>query len=108
MLDRTMENVMAKFFLALADETRLRVITVLKEEGVLNVGELSRVLEKEQSHVSHHLACLRNCGIVKTEKTGKYVYYSINGSNRILTILEQAQDHVREAFEEIAACEVVK
>jgi ArsR family transcriptional regulator len=103
-----MNSVMARFFLALGDETRLRVLEALREKGALNVGELCEALEKEQSHVSHHLACLRNCGIVKAEKRGKYVYYSINGSHRILRIMEQAEEHVREAFEEIAMCEVVE
>ncbi len=108
MLDRRGANVVAKFFLALADETRLGIVGALRERGALNVGELSRTLNKEQSHVSHHLACLRNCGIVRAEKKGKYVYYSLNGSHRIQDIMNQAEDHVREAYRDILACEVVK
>jgi DNA-binding transcriptional ArsR family regulator len=107
MLDRDFARVKAKFFLALGDETRLRIIAVLREKGRMNVGELCNELTREQSHVSHHLACLRNCGIVKTDKSGKYVYYSLNGSQRIKRMLAMADEHVREAFENIIACEVV-
>jgi DNA-binding transcriptional ArsR family regulator len=108
MLDGDFARVKAKFFLALGDETRLRIIGILREKGKMNVGELCNELSREQSYVSHHLACLRNCGIVKTEKSGKYVYYSLNGSQRIRRLLGMADEHVREAFENIMACEVVE
>lgn len=107
MLDRDFDRVKAKFFLALGDETRLRIIEILRGKK-MNVGELCEELRREQSYVSHHLACLRNCGIVKTEKSGKYVYYSLNGSQRMRRLLGMADEHVREAFENIMGCEVVR
>jgi DNA-binding transcriptional ArsR family regulator len=106
MLDRDLDHVLAKFFLALGDETRLELVAALKEKRMLNVGELSRELAKEQSHISHHLACLRDCGIVRAEKKGRYIYYSLNSSRRILRILKEAEEHVIGAFNKIAAWEV--
>ncbi|MEM0173587.1 MAG: metalloregulator ArsR/SmtB family transcription factor, partial [Sulfolobaceae archaeon] len=65
------------FFNAIADKTRLQIILFLLENGEVTVNQISESLKKSQSLISHHLACLRNCGVVKMERRGKFVYYSI-------------------------------
>ncbi|GBE19200.1 HTH-type transcriptional regulator KmtR [archaeon BMS3Abin16] len=96
------------FFKALSDETRLKILELLKDQEELSVSELCNQIEKEQATVSHHLACLRNCGLVSTRREGKNVIYSLNCEDRIKTILELAEGHVRNAVEDILRCEVVR
>ncbi|NUP54421.1 MAG: winged helix-turn-helix transcriptional regulator [Gemmatimonadaceae bacterium] len=60
-------------FRALGDETRLRLLEVLGA-GERNVAEL---MEVGQSLVSHHLRALREAGLVRDRRDGRWVYYSI-------------------------------
>lgn len=108
MLDQNLTGAEAYFFRALGDETRLKILNLLKDREELNVSEVCKEIEKEQGTVSHHLACLRNCGLVTTRREGKSIIYSLNGKDRIHTILELADRHVRETIEDILRCEVVR
>lgn len=67
----------AKRLKALADPTRLRLITCLFE-GPKNVGDLAAEIEDEVVMVSHHLGVLRNSGLVQSHKTGRYVEYALH------------------------------
>ncbi len=96
-----------RFFSALGDETRLQILKTLRENGTMTVKELCKATGKEQSLISHHMACLRNCGLVNTRKNGKFTEYSIK-NNTILRILELSEQHVRETLQGILACEVVE
>ncbi|MFH1845998.1 MAG: metalloregulator ArsR/SmtB family transcription factor [Candidatus Omnitrophota bacterium] len=59
---------------SLADDTRLRIINILKKGG-LTVTEICAVLEKEQSNISKHLARLRLTEVVRDKRKGNNVYY---------------------------------
>lgn len=107
MLDRNLSTAKKHLFKALSDETRLAIMYALKENGKMYVNDICNAIGKEQSLISHHMACLRNCGLVNTEKDGKFVYYSIK-NDLIVQILELGEKHVREMFEDILKCEVVK
>lgn len=61
---------------ALADPTRVRVLTALRE-GELCVCELSDALDITQSTLSTHLQVIREAGLVRTRKEGKWVYYAL-------------------------------
>lgn len=63
-------------FAALANEHRLRAIAALRE-GELCGCELQVVLEAPQSTVATHLRTLREAGLVKTRKKGKWTYYRV-------------------------------
>ena len=63
-------------FKALANETRLRIVEALRD-GELCVCELEAVLDAPQSTVASHLAQLREAGLVRTRKEGKWTYYRI-------------------------------
>jgi ArsR family transcriptional regulator len=65
------------FAKALADPTRFRVIAALRQQE-LCVCELCDALEATQSTLSTHLSLLRNAGITKTRKQGKWIYYSLS------------------------------
>ena len=62
---------------ALADETRLRIMNVLRQES-LCVCDLEAVLRLSQSNASRHLTKLRHCRLIVAEKQAQWVYYRIN------------------------------
>lgn len=64
-------------FRTLADETRVRIIQFLKEEGgTKNVGAITKLLHVSQPTVSHHLKLLLQAGFLAHERQGKEVFYS--------------------------------
>ncbi|TMB93461.1 MAG: winged helix-turn-helix transcriptional regulator, partial [Chloroflexi bacterium] len=60
----------ARFFRVLADPTRLKILESLTS-GERTVGELVGAVGQTQPRISTHLACLRHCGFVSTERRGK-------------------------------------
>jgi DNA-binding transcriptional ArsR family regulator len=106
MLDRDLITAKKNFFGALSDENRLSILYVLKENGGMCVSDICKVTGKDQSIISHHMACLRNCGLVNTEKNGKFVVYSIK-NELISNILDISDRHVKEMLEGILSCKVV-
>ena len=86
----------ARFFRVLGDPTRLHILQLL-EGRERTVGELVSELAQPQPRVSTHLACLRHCGFVDTERRGKEVVYrlALKGLDRIV-------DEADAAFEPIA------
>lgn len=67
----------ANLFKALADETRLRILSLLFSEGELCVCDIIAVLKLPQSTVSRHLAYLRKAGWVSDRRCGLWMYYSV-------------------------------
>jgi ArsR family transcriptional regulator len=66
----------SRFFKALADETRLRILRLL-EVREMCVCEIMVALDLTQPTASHHLGLLENARLVKARKEGKWVFYSI-------------------------------
>jgi len=64
------------FFSIFADPTRVRMLSALAISEMC-VTDLSRVLEINQTTVSHQLRLLKNLGIVKSERSGKIIFYSL-------------------------------
>ena len=73
-----MEMNIVDFLKQLADETRLRSLILLKNEGELCVCELTHALELSQPKVSRHLAQLRGSGIVQSRREGLSIFYSLH------------------------------
>lgn len=67
---------MERFFLALADKTRLRLLNLMRE-GEVPVNFFVEVLGEGQPKISRHLAYLRSAGIVETRRDGKWIHYKI-------------------------------
>ena len=65
-------------FKCLSDDTRLSVVLLLKARGQLCVCDLMNALQVSQPKVSRHLAPLRDCGLLQTEKRGQWVYYRLH------------------------------
>jgi ArsR family transcriptional regulator len=64
-------------FKALSDETRLRIIKLL-EQGELCVCDITAALDVVQPKVSFHLSTLKEAGLIKDRKQGKWIHYSLN------------------------------
>ena len=64
-------------FKALSDETRLRIIKLL-EHGELCVCDVTAALDMVQPKVSFHLSSLKDAGLIKDRKQGKWTHYSLN------------------------------
>jgi len=67
-----------QFFQLLSDDTRLRSLLLMQQEGELCVCELVHALGVIQPKVSRHLAALRDCGVVKDRRSGQWIYYQIS------------------------------
>ena len=68
--------VIAKFFRALGDPTRLRLLEfVLHEEKT--VSQCIEHVGLAQGRVSTHLACLADCGFVQLRRDGRFAYYRV-------------------------------
>jgi ArsR family transcriptional regulator len=69
-----------RFFHALKDIMRLRILYALASEGELTGTELARALTISQPLVSFHLRPLRQLGLVDVRRVGREVYCSLNES----------------------------
>ena len=80
----------AKLFRGFSDPSRLSILEALKT-GPMNVGEVVKQTGLTQPNVSNHLACLRDCGLVASEASGRYVYYSLSDPRveHLLTLADE-------------------
>jgi DNA-binding transcriptional ArsR family regulator len=85
LIDASTANQLAEVFKALADPSRLRLISLLLDHEVC-VHNLEELLGMSQSAVSHQLRHLRQLNLVRFRKEGRHVYYSLD------------DDHVRDLF----------
>ena len=71
---------MTNFFYAFSDDTRLKIIFLLSIKP-LCVGEITKILDINQTTISHQLKILKAHNIVSCDRAGKNViYYIKNGS----------------------------
>lgn len=63
---------------AVNHKLRQQVLKLIDEHGRMTVTEIYVKLRLEQSVASQHLAILRKAGFVKTDRDGKFIYYSVN------------------------------
>jgi ArsR family transcriptional regulator len=73
-------NELTKFYKLLSDETRIRILMLLKRHK-LCVCELCGIMEETQPKISKHLAKLRDLEIIKDERQEQYIFYSLNTDN---------------------------
>ena len=67
----------ADLFKILSVDKRIEIIELLKKDP-MNVNALAEVLGITQSAVSQHLRVLKGAGLVKDERQGYWIYYSLN------------------------------
>ncbi|MCI0712824.1 MAG: metalloregulator ArsR/SmtB family transcription factor [Chloroflexi bacterium] len=63
---------------ALADETRLKIVTFLRQEGEVNVTDIADTLHLTASTASRHLTLLARTGILDVRRDGTMRYYALN------------------------------
>lgn len=73
---------MNNIFKALNDPIRRKIIELLKDKD-MNVGEIFKNFNITMPTLSHHLDILKRADVVRSEKKGQYVIYSLN-----MTVLE--------------------
>lgn len=92
-----------KLFAAFAHPVRLQILEEL-EKGERCVTELVQFIKNaSQSQVSNHLNCLRDCGLVKSRREWRKIYYSL-ADPRIAQLLRTADEILPEVASKIAAC----
>lgn len=98
-------EVLATFFQALADPTRVRILEMLAEQP-MTVTDLVSALGLAQGRVSAHLSCLRWCGYVRAEVDGRFNRYALV-DDRIGEILATGESIVRENAVRLTSCLVL-
>ncbi len=68
---------LSTIFKALSDETRLRIVKLL-EKGELCVCDIVAALDIVQPKASFHLGVLKEAGLIRDRKQGKWIHYSLN------------------------------
>ena len=86
MLDNEFITEISTFFKILGDNTRVKILFAL-DHNEMCVCDISNVLNMTKSSISHQLSYLKDLNIVKSRKSGKEVYYSLD------------DEHVKEVFE---------
>lgn len=64
---------------ALSDPTRREILDLLKKES-LSAGDISGHFEMSVPAVSKHLSILKDAGLIRDRREGKYIYYELNAS----------------------------
>lgn len=66
-----------KIFKALSDETRRKIIIMLNERS-MSAGEIANKFSQSWPTISHHLEILEKVGLIKSERNGRNIIYSLN------------------------------
>jgi ArsR family transcriptional regulator len=96
-------SVIAAQFRALADPTRVQIVTMLAEHaGEVCVCDITSNFDLDQSTISHHLRLLRQAGIIDVVRHGVWAYYFLRPGalapiHQLLKRLEPAQQEARSA-----------
>lgn len=90
-----MEIEPSEMFKALAVETRVKIIDLLKTKGPLGAKKISEQLGITPAAVSQHLRILRQAGLVRSERDGYWIPYSID---------EDALHNCRDLLTEVCTC----
>lgn len=85
---------MAAFFGVLGDPNRWRILSALALQS-MRVGDLAAAVEMSESAVSHQLRILRSMRLVRYEKQGRNVLYSLK-DHHIFNLYREASEHIDE------------
>lgn len=79
-------------FKALADPSRRKILTLLKERE-MSVSDLLEHFPMAQASLSHHLDILKRANLVRNRREGQFIFYEINTS-----VFEEAAQIIYELF----------
>ena len=94
MPDEDMLYELSELFKVFGDSTRIRILYALYEAEIC-VCDLAEVLKMSQSAVSHQLRILKTARLVKFQRDGKNVLYSLS-DDHVYTVLAQGMTHICE------------
>lgn len=92
----------AKLFRGFSDPSRLSILDALRSSP-LTVSQIVEVTGLTQSNVSNHLGCLKDCGLVRAEQSGRYVTYRLS-DDRVEHLLALAEDLLADAARGVYEC----
>ncbi|MEX2101350.1 MAG: metalloregulator ArsR/SmtB family transcription factor [Actinomycetota bacterium] len=96
-------DALSRYFRVLGDPTRLLIVEALLQRE-RTVSELVDLLGAPQSRISNHLACLRWCRFVESERRGRTVVYRIT-DGRARQLLELAASLAEPNCDHLASCQ---
>lgn len=85
---------LADLFKVFGDTTRIKILYALMEQD-LCVADLAEIIGASQSAVSHQLRTLKQARLVKFQRDGKNVIYSLS-DDHVYTVLTQGMTHICE------------
>ena len=85
-------EMLANYFQAFSDKTRIKILSALSISE-LCVGEISSMLEINQTTISHQLKFLKSLSLVKNKRDGKLIYYSL-ASEKINELMLCGVEHI--------------
>ncbi len=91
-----------KILITMGDEVRqnLLLLMIAGNRNGVRVSDIAEKTSLTRSAVSHHMQIMKNAGIVKSRKEGKYVYYFLDSSGKnidaLLKLLESIRDMIRD------------
>lgn len=85
---------LADLFKVFADTTRIKILYALMDSE-RSVGDIAEIVGATQSAVSHQLRVLKQARLVKFQRDGKSVIYSLS-DNHVYTMLAQGMTHICE------------
>jgi DNA-binding transcriptional ArsR family regulator len=99
----------ARFFKVLGDPTRIRLLSALLDAPATGraVSELVEITGQHQGRVSTHLGCLRWCGLVESERSGKQVFYRLTDPH-VREILTLGGVVIRDHAAGVASCGIIR
>lgn len=78
-------------FEALASAPRRKILAYLAE-AELTAGAIAARFEMSKPAISKHLSILENAGLIRAEKRGQFIHYSLVGDNLVNTLNSFAQE----------------
>jgi ArsR family transcriptional regulator, arsenate/arsenite/antimonite-responsive transcriptional repressor len=88
----------------LGDKTRLTIMAILKQRECC-VCELLEVFDMSQPSISQHLRKLKDAGLVKEDRRGQWIYYSLNPRNEFYDFIQDILQHIPAQTENIRKIE---
>ncbi|WP_026568688.1 MULTISPECIES: metalloregulator ArsR/SmtB family transcription factor [Sediminibacillus] len=105
MLKRELEMEKAAMILKLlGDKTRLTMMKLLENHDCC-VCEFVEIFQASQPSISQHLRKLRDVGIVKEERKGQWIFYSINKNSEYFSFVQQVLTQLPDQEEKLKELE---
>lgn len=70
-------NFGAQIFKALADESRIRILSLIYQNKSMCISDIEHILDFTQTKTSRHMTYLKNAGLISPRKVEQWVFYNI-------------------------------